>query len=139
MARLLNLSTEILSMIIDETTSIRDLASLSVQCRRLHMLIDMPTRQIYHQVSLTSYEEVSHSFGLLLEILKDKRLAKHVRKLKIYGPSCRFQPRVGSKDTPIEAGKTDEDVVKRVREAARAVGFIDEKEIEQILDCVVER
>lgn len=137
MACLQNLSVELLSMIIEEITSIRDLAALSSQCKRLNTMVNMPARQRYHRISLASPEDVPDGLDLLLEILKDKNLSTYVRQLKLYQPIRRGE--FARSDTPTRTGDADEDVIKYLRGAMMPVGFLNDKETGKILDGVVYR
>ncbi|KAK2757054.1 hypothetical protein FQN54_005023 [Arachnomyces sp. PD_36] len=117
MAGLDSVSDEVLLNISSHLSSIRDLAALSAQCRRLYNFIDMPLRNRFHRIRLRNLKREQKGALVLkiLEILKMPKLAQLVHQLEI-GLSSTW--------TPIEMSKAmkDEDV-ELIKSAFRAAEF----------------
>ncbi|KAF7157169.1 hypothetical protein CNMCM6106_002251 [Aspergillus hiratsukae] len=80
---LISLPEEVLQGVIDSFSSHRDVASLSLQCRRIHRLCEMSTRRKYRRVRLRNTSDFAKAFGMLLSILKKPRLGLYVRNIEL--------------------------------------------------------
>ncbi|KAJ5160818.1 uncharacterized protein N7482_007822 [Penicillium canariense] len=81
----LSVPPEIHARIIFYLPSIRDLAALSQSCHALHSLCDMKTRERFHRIRVyTKDTSINETFGLLMEILKNRRLGYYVREIEQY-------------------------------------------------------
>lgn len=126
MAAFDSIPDEILLNINSHVGSIKDLAALSIQCRRFHDIIDMPARKRFHRIRLgrsTTSCPVSrrHAIaGLLLEILKQPKLGQYVSQLEVDSP-----PMYTRRIQPLE--KTENENVRLIMAAFRAAGFSDDE------------
>ncbi|OOO12529.1 hypothetical protein OAory_01002780 [Aspergillus oryzae] len=85
-----DLPIEIQHRILSFLHAHRDVAALSIQCRSLHALCDMPMRKKYRRLRIDSKDKsLNKAFGMLMEILKRPRLGRYVRHLECSkGPTC---------------------------------------------------
>lgn len=118
----LGLPLEIHQRILSYIHSARDVAALSIQCRALHWMCDMPTREIYDEISIYSNDEsLDAAFVLLMNILKRPSLGHYVRHIEsCSATSCHMD----YKEAAPQRGLSDEDTAL-VREAVKKAGFLD--------------
>lgn len=85
-----DLPIEIQHRILSFLHAHRDVAALSIQCRSLHALYDMPMRKKYRRLRIDSKDKsLNKAFGMLMEILKRPRLGRYVRHIECSkGPTC---------------------------------------------------
>ncbi|CEJ62479.1 hypothetical protein PMG11_10976 [Penicillium brasilianum] len=80
-----SLPPEIHARIIFYVPSILDLAALSQSCRALHSLCDMKTRERFYRMRVYPNDtSINETFGLLMGILKQRRLGYYVREIEQY-------------------------------------------------------
>lgn len=121
----LALPLEIHCQIISYLLSNRDVAALSIQCRALHSMCDMPARKKYHQIIISEGESgVETAFEFLLEILKRPELALYVRHLENNTAVARNMDYKEAE--PMRELSTEE--MTLIRKAVRIGGFIGAKE-----------
>ncbi|KNG85335.1 hypothetical protein ANOM_006285 [Aspergillus nomiae NRRL 13137] len=90
MALLTDLPVEIQHRILSFLHSHHDVAALSLQCRSLHAICDMPMRKKYRRLCIDSKDSsLNQAFSLLMEILKRPTLGRYVRHIECsQGPPC---------------------------------------------------
>ncbi|KAJ5808007.1 hypothetical protein N7474_009276 [Penicillium riverlandense] len=72
--------------IISYLDSSRDVAALSLACRALHSMCNMPMRKKFHLIRVYPDDEgIEQAFGLLMSILKQPSLGQYVREIRYYG------------------------------------------------------
>ena len=90
MALLTDLPVEIQHRILSFLHSHHDVAALSLQCRSLHAICDMPMRKKYRRLCIDSKDSsLNEAFSLLMGILKRPTLGRYVRHIECsQGPPC---------------------------------------------------
>jgi hypothetical protein len=129
MATLLDLPSEVLQVIISDAHSIRDIAALAVQCRRLHGLCDMTTRKKYHRIRLHIQSNLRKFTNLLLSILRNPALGTYVRDIEFNYDRTLGELKWG------EYSQIDEEDTARVYSAIRRAGFrgIEERRVAEFV------
>ncbi|KAJ5319904.1 hypothetical protein PENANT_c075G02328 [Penicillium antarcticum] len=131
----LSLPPEIHQRILSYILSARDVAALSIQCRALHAMCDMPTRKIYDTISIYSNDEsIDGAFGLLMNILKRPTLGHYVRHVE--SCSATFLS-MEFKETAPQRGVNDEDTAL-VRGAVKKAGFSGHSE-DRVVNMLMQR
>lgn len=121
----LSLPLELHERIISCLLSNRDVAALSLQCRALHAMCDMRTRQRYHRISISSSEEnVDNAFEFLMDILRRPNLGQYVRHIECGKPTTRH---MDYKEVEYERVLSSDDM-SLVRKAVNQGGFKGPKE-----------
>lgn len=111
----LNLPDDLLIIIIELVDDIHDLTALSAQCRKLHQIIDIPNRYLYHRIRLNSPTTVTQAYRLLIEILRKPLLGSYVRQLEL-NRNINDRPH-------LNPGEVDPDTDRLAWRALTALGF----------------
>jgi hypothetical protein len=83
MVLLTDLPVEIQLRVLFFLRSQRDVAALSIQCRSLNVLCDMPHRKKCRRIRITnSRQSFNRGFNMLMDILKRPSLGEHVRHIE---------------------------------------------------------
>ena len=83
MTNLDDLPYEIIDLIMFHLSSIKDYAALSLQCRRLHDIVDYKTRRRYHTISIRRPHDVEYALKRLWEILETPKHRSYIRVVKM--------------------------------------------------------
>lgn len=121
-----DLPSEIHHRILSNLICNRDVAALSVQCRALYLVCDMPTRKRFHRISIsTTKRSIEPAFRLLLEILKKPTLRQYVRYIECYPKPLEANSLFVLKDPQRRLSGEE---VALLRAAVRRAGFTGHKE-----------
>lgn len=130
MTALHHLPDEILLEITSQLPSIKDLAALSAQCRRLNHLIDIANRSRFHRIRLRKSKV--DTVPLLMDILKQPKLGLYVRQLEINTYHL-----FGIRVQPFEETETED--AKLIAAGIRAAGFPDDCKTSNLLLAFIMR
>lgn len=122
MANLSDLPDEVLLEIIANVPLCRDLAALSLQCRRLNAICDMTTRKWYDRIRLQQENDGDHALALLRGIIRHPWRGQYVRHIRFDHTGYRVVDFWYGKPPD---GEVQEDDQLRLMEVAREAGFIE--------------
>jgi hypothetical protein len=105
MGRFTDLSTEVILEILKSISSAKDLAALSVQCKRFNQLSDMKTRARFHSIRITT-STLPDVYDRIIELLKDPALRAYVQEIVLVNGS----PATLYAETKFEGNNEDEEV-----------------------------
>jgi hypothetical protein len=129
-----DLPLEIQQRVLFFLHSHRDFAALSVQCRSLHFLCDMPRRRKYRRIYITnSRQSFNRRFSMLMDILKRPSLGEHVRHIEYNVDCCTWTP---NPQQPRRELSGEE--LQLLRAAVRKAGFVGDEERLRVLDLLLE-
>lgn len=135
---LLSLPDEVLQGVIDSFSSHRDVASLSLQCRRIHRLCEMSTRRKYRRVRLRNTSDFAKAFGVLLSVLKKPRLGLYIRNIQLKrSPALGYAFVKSYRLRPAERALELDDL-HRLEEAIKRLGFESVEKQEKILNMLLQ-
>ncbi|OKL58672.1 hypothetical protein UA08_06034 [Talaromyces atroroseus] len=111
----------------------RDVAALSVQCRSLHVLCNMPLRKRYRRIRITSSRKsFNRAFNMLLDILTKPGLGEHVRHIEYTKECCANEP---NPEQPRRELSGEE--MQLLRAATRRAGFVDAEGL-RVIDLLLQ-
>ncbi|KAJ5364792.1 uncharacterized protein N7496_010505 [Penicillium cataractarum] len=121
----LSMPPEIITRIVFYVPSIRDLAALSQSCRALHSLCDMKTRERFYRIRVYPNDtSINETFGLLMEILRQRSLGHYVREIEQYWrPSSEISYVGKEEQRDLSAGE-----MNLIRAAVQRAGFVGPQE-----------
>lgn len=129
-----DLPLEIQQRVLFFLHSHRDFAALSVQCRSLHFLCDMPRRRKYRRIYITnSRQSFNRGFSMLMDILKRPSLGEHVRHIEYNVDCCTWT--VPNPQQPRRELSGQE--LQLLRAAVRRAGFVGDEGL-RVLDLLLE-
>ena len=132
-----SLSDEVLQGVINNLSH-RDVASLSLQSRRIHRLCEMSTRRKYRRVRLRNTSDCAKAFGMLLSILKTPRLGLYVCNIQLErSPTIKYEVVESYQLRPAER-VLDLDDLLRLEEAIKQLGFKSVEKQEKILNILLQ-
>jgi hypothetical protein len=136
MAKLDQLPTEVLLLIISLVRSNQDFLAFSRTSRSIHNLTknELPVRRKYRRIRIKEKRDFDKAFNLLLAILRRPQLGDYVRHIEFDRPPCSYADyEIKNKDLK---ELSDEDHTK-LRTAVKNAGFTGEY-AEKVINMVLQ-